>query len=217
MGELAGHAHRGTLDRPGRSAVIGLLGAALGRRREEDFSDLDGLQVFVATFDPGQPLRDYHTVQTVPTAAARAPQSRPEALRLAGGAVRTTLTRREYRTGCLFGIAVAGPGLADVAEALRRPVFHLYLGRKACPLCAPLDPRLVEAPDPVTALTRLRLPPWAGSHAIREVAAAEGSNLDGTVRIETRQDRAIDRRRWHFARSPTAIATPQANARGAEE
>ncbi|RDC68024.1 type I-E CRISPR-associated protein Cas5/CasD [Rhodovulum sp. 12E13] len=217
MGELAGHAHRGTLDRPGRSAVVGLLGAALGRRREDDFSDLDQLMVFVATFDPGRPLRDYHTVQTVPTTAARAPQSRPEALRLAEGAVRTTLTRREYRSGCLFGVALAGPGLAELAGALRCPVFPLYLGRKACPLCAPLDPRLVEAPEPVAALTHLRLPPWARSHAIREVAAADGSGLDGIVRMETRQDRATDRRRWHFARSLTGIATPQARARGAEE
>ena len=42
--------------------------------------------------------------------------------------------------------------LAQVAAALRHPAFVLFLGRKSCPLAAPVNPRIVEAPDPVAAL-----------------------------------------------------------------
>ena len=111
MGEFGGHDRRGTLAVPGRSAVIGTLGAALGRRRDQDFSDLDALGVAVASFGRTDPLRDYHTVQTVPSAAVKQPQSRPEALRDSGRRVNTTLTSRDYRTDCVFGVALWGDGL----------------------------------------------------------------------------------------------------------
>ena len=45
MGELAGHERRGALTFPGRSAVIGLMAAALGIRREGDFSALEALEM----------------------------------------------------------------------------------------------------------------------------------------------------------------------------
>src|SRR5690606_4067740 len=35
--------------------------------------------------------------------------------------------------------------LMELQQALREPRFHLYLGRKSCPLAAPLDPILCEA------------------------------------------------------------------------
>ena len=35
MGEFGGHERRSSLDWPGRSAIIGLLGAALGLRRSD--------------------------------------------------------------------------------------------------------------------------------------------------------------------------------------
>lgn len=103
MGDLAGHERRGSLGWPGRSAVIGLLGAALGIARGGDFSALDQLQMAVAVFDQGQPLRDYHTVQTIPTAVARRPQSRPEALRVDPLRLNTTITLRDYRQGRFMG------------------------------------------------------------------------------------------------------------------
>ena len=82
MGDLAGHERRGSWSWPGRSAILGLCGAALGLRRADDFARLDGLGMAVAIFSSGEPLRDFHTVETVPSAAAKHPQSRAEALRL---------------------------------------------------------------------------------------------------------------------------------------
>ncbi len=199
MGELAGHERRGSWTWPGRSAILGLLGAALGIRREGDFSTLDCLSVAVAVFEAGTPLRDYHTVQTVPTARAKRPQSRPAALRQAGDDANTTITLRDYRQCPLYGVAVTGGELEPLKAALKRPVFALYLGRKSCPLSAPLAPAVVPADDPAEALAFVRLPPWWPKD--KRVAETLYVDVDpgstGGV-TETRHDAALDRRRWHF-------------------
>lgn len=200
-GEVAGHERRGSLGWPGRSAIIGLLAAAQGIRRDGDFSALEALEVSVAVFEQGQPLRDYHTVQTIPTPLVRRPQSRPEALARAGKDANTTITLRDYRTGVLYGVAVAGQGLEALAAALQQPVFHLYLGRKSCPLSAPVAPRIVAADSPEAALTRLQLPPWVG-RAEAGVLYADAGPGD---RHETRHDLALDRARWHFAPRQVAV------------
>ncbi len=196
MGELAGHERRGSWGWPGRSAILGLLAAALGIRRDGDFGAMDQLGLAIASFDEGAPLRDFHTAEII-RPVIRRPQSRAEALARgrALGKTDTTITLRDYRGGVLYGVAVWGAGLERLAEALRQPVLPLYLGRKACPLAAPPDPRIVTAPDAATAMAELHLPPWrAGAVASR--LATEEPGADG--RVETRQDRPIDRERWHF-------------------
>lgn len=214
MGEFGGHDRRGTLNLPGRSAVIGTLGAALGRRRDQDFSDLEALNIAVASFGRTLPLRDYHTVQTVPSAAVKAPQSRPEALREAAvkDKLNTTLTSRDYRTDCVFGVAVTGGDLPTFAEALRRPVFQSFLGRKSCPLSAPFDPQIVMAEHPAAALAHLRLPPWIGARQMIEIVVEEGMEPGAPARLETRHDRALNREKWHFGQGRYAIAHPQITA-----
>lgn len=204
MGDLAGHERRGSLAWPGRSALIGLMGAALGIRRDGDFTALEALTISVAVFSSGEVLRDYHTVETVPSAAARRPQSRPEALRVARGRTNTTVTLRDYRVGVLYGVAVTGLGLPPVAEALRRPTFAPYLGRRSCPLAAPLDPRIVDAPDAAAALAQLRLPPWWQGARARVLVTDAAAAAPG-ARVELRHDRATDRRAWHFAAREVAL------------
>ena len=202
MGDLAGHERRGTWAWPGRSAVLGLCGAALGIRREGDFSALDRLKVTVAAFDEGAPLRDYHTVQTVPSAAVKRPNSRPEALRDAGLRTNTTITLRDYRVGVLFGVAITGEGLEPLREALNAPVFTLYLGRKSCPLSAPPGARIVEAPDTAQALAGLILPPWCAGMVPRVLLADAGPD---DTHVETRHDAPRDRQRWQFSPRPVAV------------
>lgn len=205
FGDVAGHERRGSWTWPGRSAILGLLAAAQGIRREGDFAALDALRLAVAVFETGAPLRDYHTVQTVPTAAVKRPQSRPEALRQAGKDANTTITLRDYRTGVLYGVAVAGEGLPALAGALERPAFHLYLGRKACPLNAPLAPQIVAAETPEDALRRLRLPPWAADLTACTIYADAGLPGGVAERVETRHDAPRDRRLWHFAPRPVQV------------
>lgn len=204
MGGLAGHERRGSLTWPGRSAIIGLLGAALGIRREGDFSTLDALHIAVAIFDPGTVLRDYHTIETIPSAAARAPQARPAALQTARAQhkTNTSITLRDYRMAPLYGVAVWGGDLPPLARALRQPHFILYLGRKSCPLAAPVAPRIVAADSPEEALTQLSLPPWWRGAQARVMAS--DARPDATMH-ETRHDIAIDRRAWHFAARDVAM------------
>lgn len=207
MGEFGGHERRSSLDWPGRSAIIGLLGAALGLRRSDDFSELEQLKMAVAVFGDTTPLRDYHTVQTVPTAKARRPQSRPQALRDARQDLNTIITLRDYRCTPLFGVALwtlmdAGDLLARVQHALLQPGFVLYLGRKSCTLSAPLAPRRVQAVQPQQALHHIQLPPW------RQNARAQRMLSDAVIdapRHELRQDQALDRQRWHFASRKVAV------------
>lgn len=204
MGELAGHERRGSLTWPARSALIGLLGAALGIRRDGDFSVLDALEIDVAIFDAGAPMRDYHTVGTVPSAVVKSPNSRPEALLRAASRTSTTITLRDYRAGALYGVAVRGGGIDVLETALKAPRFTLYLGRKACPLAAPTGARIVQAESSEAALARLVLPPW------RRVGRT-GDPVSASILVSTNaqgeivHDIPIDRRQWHFAPRRVAL------------
>lgn len=218
MGELAGHERRGSWTWPGRSAILGLCAAALGLRRGDDFVAVDGLGMAVALFDAGEPLRDFHTAVAIPASVAKRPQSRGEALRLDGGRSNATITLRDYRVGALHGVALWGPGLSDLRAALMRPGFTLYLGRKSCPLAAPLHPVLLDAPDAAAALAQgLRLPPWRAGARASMLATEEDLPAPQAV---TRNDRPTDRLGWHFAPRrvrmiPCDIAPPMAGTEAA--
>lgn len=197
MGDLAGHERRGSRDWLGRSAILGLLGAACGIRRDGNFSAIDELGIAVAPFETGTLLRDFHTVQTVPTAKVKQPQSRPLALHQAHE-VNTVLTQRDYRVSTLYGIALTGGDLHRICDALQRPAFTLYLGRKNCPLSAPLAPRLVEAPTVQMALGQVRVPPWYEAGTVAERIYTD-MNEAAPGREIMRYDMPLDRCRWHFA------------------
>lgn len=192
MGELAGHERRGSMVWPARSAILGLLGAALGIRRGGDFHALDALSMAVAVFDEGAALRDYHTIETIPSAAVKHANSRPEALQMARGRTNTAITLRDYRCGVFHGVALWGGVLEPLQQALAQPQFTLYLGRKSCPLSAPLGAAVVQADSPDGAFAQLTLPPWRRNARARLVieAADHGEEV---------HDRPVDRAQWHFA------------------
>lgn len=216
MGDLAGHERRGTQLWPGRSAVVGLLGAALGIRRDGNFSGLDRLGMAVAGFASERgnheaDFRDYHTVETVPSAKAKKPNSRPEALRTAGHGTNTTITLRDYRTGLLFGVALWGDDLETLEQALLAPVFPMYFGRKSCPLSSPVCPRIVSAQTPQEALVEVQIPFWRGRCVARRlVTDAE----EGDAHVATRYDRPLDRTLWHFGPRNAAFRTVEICAGG---
>lgn len=199
MGELAGHERRGSLIWPGRSAIIGLMGAALGIERDGDFSALDVLTIDVAIFDAGEPLRDFHTIETVPSAAVKKPNSRPEALRDACGRTNMAITHRDYRTSVLYGVSVQGEGLNRIAAALREPRFTLYLGRKSCPLAAPTGACVVEAASSEDALGYLKVPLWRNPPVQAHTLVCD--DPEG----EVVSDVPLDRTRWHFSSRRVAL------------
>ena len=165
FGSYAGHERRGSEVVPMRSAVLGLVGAALGidRADAEGQVALRAYSVAVQSFQRSAPLRDYHTVQTIPTAKAKRPATRRHALARVGRDVNTVITVRDYRSDVLIGVALWGDGrwtLGDLSGHLRRPKFPLHLGRKSCPLASPLQPEVVKASGPVEALASIEIPEW---------------------------------------------------------
>lgn len=146
--------YRPSFDHPTKSAVLGLVGASLGLRREQsqlqrELAESYGFAVRVDR--PGVMLEDFHTAQ-VPGKKADSPWwTRKEELSEPDEAINTIVSRREYRYDALYHIAL-WPRRDDppfdpeeIAEALAAPTFHVYLGRKACVPSLPFDPQVVEA------------------------------------------------------------------------
>ena len=148
-GEIAvGETRRSALH-PSKSAVMGLLAAALGIDRADDMihasmSEAYGFAVKVLT--PGSLLVDYHTIQVPPQKRKVVFRTRKD--ELTAEKLGTLLSSREYRcdTACLVAIWIAQEtalySLAELREALDRPKFTLYLGRKSCPLACRMKPEV---------------------------------------------------------------------------
>ena len=105
---------RGTERAPTKSAVVGLLAAALGRRRNESIEDLCQLRFGVRIDQEGALLRDFHTARSEKSAY---------------------VTQRFYLSDAVFLAGVEGEErlIDDLSQALNEPVFPLFLGRRSCP------------------------------------------------------------------------------------
>lgn len=210
FGGYAGHERRGSELIPMRSAMLGLVGAALGidRADPESQAALRAYSVAVQSFQPSPPLRDYHTVQTVPTSRAKRPPTRGDALARVGRDANTVITIRDYRCDVLIGVVLWGDGrwtLGDLAGHLRRPKFPLYLGRKSCPLAGPLNPDVVTATSPVAALDCIEIPEWLRPERWSEqdlgrypVYSDPVEGVDPPPSTERVPGEPLDRQAWTF-------------------
>lgn len=152
-GEAAVGGTRPTATYPGRGAILGLLGSALGIRRDDDAAQrrlAHSVNIAVKQRSPGVLLRDYHTAQVLPNRRGRKFRTRRDELAGTNRELNTILSSRDYRCDGLWTVALwltqqASQSLDKIADALRQPHFHLYLGRKSCPLAAPLSPVCIEA------------------------------------------------------------------------
>jgi CRISPR system Cascade subunit CasD len=168
-GEVAVGEARLTALQPTRSALLGLLGAALGLRRgdEASFTALGAtLRFAVFVGRPGVPARDFHTIQVAPPQRGRSRPTRTDQLRGRRHELATILSYRDYRCDALYDVAAWQEGegepafpLARLEAALKRPVFTLYLGRKSCPTALPLGARVVESETALAALAAHPAPP----------------------------------------------------------
>lgn len=217
FGDAPGNERRGSSFRwPGRSAILGLLGAADGIRRDDrdGQESLNDFQMAVSVLMQGNLILDYHTVQTVPRSKGKkgACHTRKEALEMFP--TETIVTKRDYHTDCAFGVAVWGAAdLNRWVDRLNEPVFVPCLGRKSCPLSAPMSPQIVCEDDPLSALAKVRLPCFIEVDPSRPVLVASDVDTsdvhaDGPVRIETRWDHPLDRTLWHFAKRQAYISHP---------
>lgn len=220
MGDVAVGEKRGGSDRPARSAIFGLLGAALGldRADEDGHAALEGSYCLAQRVRAcGTLLSDYHTMQMpAPDRKARYGTRRDA---LMARKIDTLLSSRDYRADAVVDIVLVrrdGDGLSvkTLVSALRRPAYALWFGRKSCPLGLPPAPiaiaaveRLRDAWDaldqaasePARAVFR-RVVPEAEPATIyvdRELEPLLGTDFR-PLRIERRRDRVVSRRRWQF-------------------
>jgi len=142
---------KGTALRPRKSAVLGLVAAALGIERQETarFQELFAhLQFAVAELKAPTVLHEFQTVHSPARAFGRTRLDQ-----LASGECNTSLVPRDYLQDGHWLVALEGheAHLLAVQSALQSPRFPLYLGRKACPLSAFTAPLLVPHADCVSA------------------------------------------------------------------
>ena len=171
-GDIAVGVVRPSYRYPSKSAVIGLIAAALGVERDEHDkqSELAKLIFSVRLDVMGSPIEDYHTVQAPSEQAIKNDRAKAYWTRLdeieaikwrvirsqnnaEAGAIQS---RRTYYCDSVYSIALCEnennkinwqtlefSKLQDIVAFLKEPRFVLYLGRKSCPLSLPLEPQIV--------------------------------------------------------------------------
>lgn len=163
MQAWGGHTFEGvrpSADMPTKSAVLGLLAACLGIRRNDQESLktlVEGIHTAVRVDQNGitsQKITDYHTILD-----ARVDYT---GLKCHTNSIQTW---REYLCDAVFTVAIwktenCSFTLDRIAEALNRPYFTPYLGRRSCPIARPLFEKIVEANDFLEALATV--PPADG-------------------------------------------------------
>ncbi len=121
---------------PSKSGVIGLLCAALGRRRSEPVDDLAALRMAVRVDREGKLSLDYqtaggvHRLGEVYGVAKADGRGRPD----------TVTSNRYYLADADFLVGLEGGDdlLTRIDRALDAPVWSLFLGRKAFPPGVPV-------------------------------------------------------------------------------
>lgn len=212
-GEPAVGEYRGSHGYPGESALIGLLGAALGLRREEEAAHAalrQGYGFAVGVQSTGKLLRDYHTAQ-VPgriSLKGRPHASRRDELRVPKDELNTILSTRDYRQDAACLVAVqpreeAPYTLDSLAEALKKPRFVLYFGRKSCPPAVPLYPQVIVVQSALEAINvyREQLGRLCNEDIGRVVQLAWSESVEAGVPADLsapRKDRVVRRAAWQF-------------------
>ena len=132
--------YRDTALEPTRSGVIGLICAAMGIARGEEILRFESIRMGVRVDEPTywricfpravyqgpRPERDYHTALDV--------------IKADGKGTDTVVSYRDYLADASFTVGLQSEDLQllqNIADALQRPQWPLFLGRKAFPLAVP--------------------------------------------------------------------------------
>lgn len=137
-------------DRPTRSGVLGIVAACLGIDRSDEQALMalsEDTSVAVRSDRVGRLLLDFHTVEAPRLGKVPFSTRREE---LAASKTTTVISYREYRSEAEATVVISAsgdrvPNVEAMADALRRPVFAPYLGRRSCPVGEPFWPLVVEA------------------------------------------------------------------------
>jgi CRISPR system Cascade subunit CasD len=212
-GDIAVGDIRNSYRHPSKSALIGLLAAAMGLDRYRD--EIKLLQLnrdlkFAIRFDglEGPILADYHTTQVPSSKMGKAHRMRSDELRAED--LQTILSTREYLSDSAFSIFCFGPSpmLEEAKDKLTNPSRPLYLGRKSCPLAIPCIAEIIEGGDLAEIQRQFVLPkqlrelgwvPLKQSGTETCIAWEKGiASGIPTTTISRRNDNFISRTRWQF-------------------
>jgi CRISPR system Cascade subunit CasD len=218
-GDIAVGEVRPSYTHPSKSAVLGLVAAALHVTRDQEETQralADGYGFAVRVDSMGVPLVDYHTAQVPPSGSGRKRRNfatrREELCTLPREQLNTILSRRDYRTDALATVVMWARGatppfsLEEIRSALDRPGFVPYLGRKSCPLALPMEAQVVPAATVRQALAKAlfknlkefrveRMRPLVPPALYWEDGAEAGLAARHTFE---RRDVPLSRRRWQF-------------------
>lgn len=184
---------------PTKSAILGLIAAALRLKRPDtihcDHDEprtarerseceaghvklAEGYGIAIKVEALGVPLSDYHTAQVPSSGTGRNRRTystrRDELTSGHKSVLNTILSRREYRQDAYCAVALwaradAPYTLHALRYALLEPGFTLYLGRKACPVALPLQANIVQAEHVEDALAGVSI-----RNVLEHLAEAEG-------------------------------------------
>ena len=107
---------------PTKSGVIGMLAAALGRKRDEQLNDLVKLEFGIRVDQQGTRLKEFQITQM-------------------GGKLNANLSNKIYLSDAIFLVGLSCEDISflkDLVDALKHPKFPVFLGRRSCPPTQPL-------------------------------------------------------------------------------
>lgn len=222
-GEIAVGELRGTSTRPSRSALIGLLSAALGVTREDQSTlahMVDSYRFAVRVDRQGTLIRDFHTWQRPKAKRGAKYETRKEELDAAD--LQTGISRRDYCCDVQYVVCLWIEGndppfsLQEIREAIARPRFALYLGRKSCPLGFPVDAKIIRADSVFEAFAEAdrQQPADFFTASFRDAPLFfwdECSHI-GSIQARdtfTRRDVPLNKRSWQFTERSEHFGAPE--------
>lgn len=143
---------------PTKSAFVGILAAALGYRRDEDdkILALNDLDFAVRIDQPGNILMDFH---------------------MAHSKTNVYITKRYYLQDAVFVVALGSDDnnvISGLEEALSRPYFQLFMGRRSVPVTADFILGTYDC-SPIAALETL---PWQAASWYQRKARVDQVTLE---------------------------------------
>lgn len=127
---------------PSKSAIVGMLAASLGYRRDDSrIERINEIDFAVRVDQKPNLIRDYQIAQKY---------------KINGTLERNYVTNRYYLEDGIFIVAIGARDelIDELYEALNRPYFQVFMGRRSCPPPADFILNLVEE-EPIEALKNL--------------------------------------------------------------
>lgn len=188
-GGAVSFARRTTNDHPSKSAVIGMIAAAFGYRRNDTrIVKLNELSYAVRADQVGSSLTDFQTVEWKKD--------------------KRKITYRDYLQDAVFIAAVGSENtelIDQIHDALKRPKFQLSLGRRSNVPAGVLKMKRFPNSDPVTTLSKMD---WQASDIMKK-----RRKKDDHIKVELFSDAALMPERHENMTRDKVISFDQRNRR----